>query len=239
MPIRAHCEMHLREELAECSADLHALGFAPGTSGNVSVRLDGARVLATPTGCSKRLLGPMDLVVVNMDGHLLAGTRHVTSEIDMHLAIYKARPDVEAVVHAHPIFATAFASSGLALDQPLCSEVVMALGKIPLAPYATTGTHEVGQALTPYLEHHDAVLLANHGVVTYGDSLLDALMKMETVEHFAQICLVVRQLGGGKMLEGKHLSDLLQARAAYLAKAGRLVHWSGGSDVRAELPTIE
>jgi L-fuculose-phosphate aldolase len=226
----ARCETKLREELAACSADLHALGFAPGTSGNVSVRLDGARVLATPTGCSKRIVGPEDLVVVDMDGQQLAGTRHVTSEIDMHLAIYKARPDVEAVVHAHPVFATGFASSGLALDQPLCSEVVMTLGTIPLAPYATTGTCEVRQTLAPYLQHHDAVLLANHGAVTYGDSVMDALMKMETVEHFAQICLVVRQLGGGATLEGKHLTDLLQARAAYLQKAGRRVHWGNGTN---------
>ena len=234
IPNPARCEARLREELANCSADLHALGFAPGTSGNVSVRLDGARVLATPTGCSKRVVGPEDLVVVDMDGHLLAGTRHVTSEIDMHLAIYKARPDVEAVVHAHPVFATAFASSGQALDQPLCSEAVMTLGTIPLAPYATTGTCEVSRTLAPYLHHHDAVLLANHGVVTYGDSVMDALMKMETVEHFAQICCVVRQLGGGATLEGKHLSDLLQARRAYLEKAGRRVRWANGANAQPQ-----
>jgi L-fuculose-phosphate aldolase len=229
----ARCEQTLREELAGCSADLHTLGFAPGTSGNVSARLDGTRVLATPTGCSKRVIGPEDVVVVDMDGRQLAGARHVTSEIDMHLAIYKARPDVEAVVHAHPVFATAFASSGLALDQPLCSEVVMTLGSIPLAAYATTGTCEVRQTLAPYLQDHDAVLLANHGVVTYGVSLMDALMKMETVEHFAQICLAVRQLGGGVMLEGKHLTDLLQARAAYMQRAGRRLHCANGGATRA------
>jgi L-fuculose-phosphate aldolase len=222
------CERTLREELAGCSADLYTLGFAPGSSGNVSVRLDGARVLATPTGCSKRVIGPEDVVIVDMEGRQLAGARHVTSEIDMHLAIYKARPDVEAVVHAHPVFATAFASSGLALDQPLCSEVVMTLGSIPLAAYATTGTCEVGQTLAPYLRDYDAVLLANHGVVTYGVSLMDALMKMETVEHFAQICLVVRQLGGGMTLEGKHLTDLLQARAAYIERAGRRLYCANG-----------
>lgn len=230
-PSRARCESRLREELAVCSADLHALGFAPGTSGNASARLDGARVLATPTGCSKRMIGAKDAVIVDMEGHLLAGTRHVTSEIDMHLAIYRARPDVEAVVHAHPVIATAFASSGQALDQPLCSEVVMTLGTIPLAPYATTGTREVGRVLAPYIEQHDAVLLANHGVVTCGGSMFDALMKMETVEHFAQICLVARQLGGGAPLQAKHLSDLLAARTAYRKKAGRRVHWGNGAGV--------
>ncbi len=226
-PNRSRSDARLREELAGFSSDLHALGFAPGTSGNLSVRLDSMLVLATPTGCSKRAIGPEDLVVVDLDGHELMGTRRVTSEIDMHLAIYKARPDIEAVVHAHPVFATAFASSGLALDQPLCSEVVMTLGSIPLAAYATTGTREVSQALAPYLQHHDAVLLANHGVVTYGTSLADALMKMETVEHFAQICLVVRQLGGGAALHGKHLTDLLQARAAYMQRSARPLYRDG------------
>jgi L-fuculose-phosphate aldolase len=229
-PDAARCEQKLREELACCSADLHTLGFAPGTSGNVSARLDGTRVLATPTGCSKRIVAPEDLVVVDTEGRQLQGTRHVTSEIDMHLAIYAARPDVEAVVHAHPVFATAFASSGMALDQPLCSEVVMTVGSIPLAPYATTGTCEVRQALGPYLKNHDAVLLANHGVVTYGESLMQALMKMETVEHFAQICLVARQLGGGVALQGKHLADLLQARAAYMQRARRRVSWGNGAN---------
>jgi L-fuculose-phosphate aldolase len=150
----------------------------------------------------------------------------------MHLAVYRGRPDIEAVVHAHPVFATAFASSGIALDQPLCSEVVMTLGSVPLAAYATTGTSEVGQALLPYLEEHEAVLLAHHGVVTYGTSLTDALMKMETTEHFAQICLVVRQLGGGATLQGKQLTDLLQARTLYLDRSRRRV--PGISVVREE-----
>jgi L-fuculose-phosphate aldolase len=217
----APSETTLRQELALASHDLHTYGFAPGTSGNLSVRLSEDRVLATPTGCSKRWIGPGDLVIVDMESRELAGTRHVTSEIDMHLAIYKARPDVKAVVHAHPVFATAYASSGQALDQPLCAEVVMTVGSIPLAPYATTGTQQVASALAPYLAGHDAVLLANHGVVTYGGSLEDALMKMETVEHFAQICLVVRQLGGGAPLQPHHLTELVQARAAYQKKAAQ------------------
>lgn len=225
-------ELTLREQLSGFSADLHALGFAPGTSGNLSVRLDRSRILSTPTGCSKRAIGVGDLVIVDMDGRHLQGDRCVTSEIGMHLTIYRERPDIEAVVHAHPVFATAFASSGIALDQPLCSEVVMTLGTVPLAPYATTGTDEVGETLLPYVREHDAVLLAHHGVVTYGTSLMDALMKMETVEHFAQICLVVRQLGGGATLHGKQLSDLLHARAAYLDRSRRRV--PGMSVVRDE-----
>ena len=234
MPVMSasRCEAKLREQLADCSAELHALGFAPGTSGNLSVRLDRGRVLVTPTGCSKRAIGCGDLVIVDMEGRHLQGDRHATSELGMHLAVYRARPDVEAVVHAHPVFATAFASSGIALDQPLCSEVVMTLGSIPLAAYATTGTAEVAEALLPYLDQHEAVLLAHHGVVTYGSSLMDALMKMETVEHFAQICLVVRQLGGGATLQGKQLTDLLRARDSYLDRSRRRM--PGMSVVREE-----
>jgi L-fuculose-phosphate aldolase len=160
----------------------------------------------------------------------VAGRRNVTSEIGMHLLIYRTRPDIEAIVHAHPPTATGFAAAGLALTEPLVCEVVMGLGCIPLARYGTPGTSELAKTLEPFVADYDAILMSNHGVVTYGDTLEHAYMKMETVEHFAQICLVVRQLGGGATLEGKHLTDLLQARAAYLQKAGRRVHWGNGNN---------
>lgn len=210
-----------RRELARFSHWMHRLGFAPGTAGNLSVRLsDGAqrgdwRILTTPTGCSKALLKPEDMVVVDGDGRLLAGTRNPTSELAMHLAIYAARPDVWAVVHAHPPLATAFACCGMALDSPLCAELVMTLGAVPLARYATTGTDEVGASLLPFLGEYDAILLANHGLVTYGDNLLNAFMKTETCEHFAEVCLTARQLGGGAPITGEALDKLHQARNRY------------------------
>lgn len=212
-----HTERELRRQLTRFSRWVHRLGFAPGTSGNLSVRLDDHRILATPTGCCKALLRPVDMVIVDRDGHCLCGSRNVTSEIGMHLAIYRARPDVNAVVHAHPPIATGFASCGLALDAPLCAELIMTLGKIPLAPYATTGTDEVGASLQPFLHDHDAILMANHGLVTYGKDLLDAFMKTETCEHFAQVTLTAHQLGCRKLLEDEALDKLLQARARYLA----------------------
>lgn len=216
-------ERELRRQLARYSHWMHRLGFAPGTSGNLSVRLPYSdrfgdhRILATPTGCSKALLRPSDMVIVDLDGRFLSGTRNVTSEIGMHLAVYHARPDINAVVHAHPPIATGFASCGLALDAPLCAEIVMTLGKIPLASYATTGTDEVAASLQPFLRDYDAVLLANHGLVTYGKDLLDAFMKTETCEHFAQVCLTARQLGCAKPLEADALSKLQLARARYRA----------------------
>lgn len=212
-------ERELRRQLSRFSRWLYRLGFAPGTSGNLSVKLpfNDGRILATPTGCSKALLRPSDMVVVDRDGHFLSGTRNVTSEIGMHIAVYRGRPDVNAVVHAHPPIATGFASCGLALDAPLCAELIMTLGKIPLAPYATTGTDEVGASLEPLLRDHDAILMANHGLVTYGKDLLDAFMKTETCEHFAQVSLTAHQLGCRKLLEDDALSKLLQARARYQA----------------------
>jgi len=208
-------DRELRRQLTRFSRWMYRLGFAPGTSGNLSARLDSDRILATPTGCSKYLLRPSDMVVVDLNGKLLTGTRNVTSEIGMHLAVYEARPDVQAVVHAHPPIATAFASCGMALDMPLCAELLMTLGAIPLAPYATTGTPEVGASLRPYLRDHDAILMANHGLVTYGKDLLDAFMKLETTEHFAQVCLAAHELGSPRLLGEDAIRKLQQARMRY------------------------
>lgn len=216
-----HTERELRRQLTRFSRWMHRLGFAPGSSGNLSVRMpfDHRLILATPTNCSKALLRPVDMVMVDCEGRLLAGTHNVTSEIGMHLAIYRNRSDVSAVIHAHPPIATGFASCGLALDTPLCAELIMTLGKIPLAPYATTGTDEVGASLEPFLPDHDAVLLANHGLVTYGKDLLDAFMKLETCEHFAQVCLTAHQLGCRKLLDDSEVEKLHYARARYQANA--------------------
>jgi L-fuculose-phosphate aldolase len=208
-----------RKQLVRFSKWLYRLGFAPGTAGNLSVRLSEDAILSTPTGMSKSLLKASDMVLVDLDGHKICGSRNVTSEIGMHLAIYRQRPDVQAVVHAHPPIATGFASCGSALEEPLCSEVVMALGSIPLAPYATTGTAEVASSIAPLIVDHDAILLANHGVVTAGDTLQNAFMRMETVEHFAHICLVARQLGGARPLSCEDLQQLAEARSRYLKNA--------------------
>lgn len=212
-------ETALRRQLARYSKWVSRLGFAPGTAGNLSVRLSDQRILATPTGMSKFLLKASDMVISDLDGRELGGRHKVTSEIGMHLAIYNRRPDIQAVVHAHPPIATGFASCGLALEEPLCSEVVMALGSVPLAPYATTGTTDVASSIAPLVSDHDAILLANHGVVTAGDTLQTAFMRMETVEHFAHICLVARQLGCAKPLSPDHLNELTEARNRYQRNA--------------------
>jgi L-fuculose-phosphate aldolase len=209
-------EEGLRRDLKKFSKWLCRLGYTPGTSGNLSVRLDSRRLLVTPTGVSKGLVKASDMVIVDLDGRLLAGSRKVTSEIPMHLAVYQQRADVGAVVHSHPPIATAFACSGRALDEILCQEAVMTIGIVPLAFYATTGTAEVAASMQPFLTEHDAILLENHGVVSYGKSLLEAFMKMETVEHLAHVALVAHQLGSACPLGIDRVQQLKSARAKYV-----------------------
>jgi L-fuculose-phosphate aldolase len=212
-------EHQLRRELVLFSKLLHRLGYMPGTSGNLSVRLDDERLLVTPTGASKFMLRSDDMVIVDLQGRQLAGSRKVTSELSMHLAVYEQRDDVMAVVHSHPPIATAFACAGRALDQMLCQEAVMTLGIVPLARFATTGTGEVAASLAPFLSDHDAILMANHGAVSYGSTLLEAFQRMETVEHLAQIALAAHQLGEPNFLRQEQIEQLRGARSRYLRNA--------------------
>ncbi len=212
-------EAEHRRDLARYGKWLYRLGFAPGSSGNLSVRVGSDCILATPTGCCKHLLTPADMVMVDLQGCQLSGSKKVTSEIGMHLAVYQTKEDVNAVVHAHPPTATGFACAGRALDEPLCAEAVMTLGPVPLAPYATTGTDELAASLRPLILEHSAILMANHGAVTYGSSLLDAFIKMETLEHFAKICLVADQLGTARPLDQQALGQLLDAKEKYIRNA--------------------
>ena len=209
-------EEQLRHELVHFGKMLHTQGFVSACDGNLSIRLDDQRVMVTPTGMSKSMMYAEDMVIVDIAGNKLSGSCKPSSEIAMHLTVYKMRPDIKAVVHAHPCTATAFASSGMALDEPLCSEIVITLGSVPLAPYATPGTHELSDSLRPYIPGHDAILMANHGVVTYAGDLLHAYMKMEAVEHYAKIVLATRQLGCRKALGTNDLGKLLDAREKYM-----------------------
>jgi L-fuculose-phosphate aldolase len=212
-------EEELRQDMVLFGKLLHRLGFMPGTSGNLSIRLDRDRLLVTPTSMSKFLLTREDMVIVDLDGRQLEGSRNVTSELSMHLAVYHHRDDVGAVVHSHPPVATAFACAGRGLEEMLCQEAVMTLGVVPLAAYATTGTSEVAASLVPFLPFHDAILMANHGAVAYGSTLLEAFQKMETVEHLAQIALVAHQLGAPRILKQEEIDQLRDAKAKYLNNA--------------------
>jgi L-fuculose-phosphate aldolase len=212
-------ERQHRREMALFGQMLHQRGFVAATDGNLSVRLDEERILVTPTCMSKGMLRASDMVVVNLEGHLLAGKRKVSSEIAMHLLIYQLRPGIRGIVHAHPPTATGFAAAGLALNQPLVCEVVIGLGSIPLAKYGTPGTPELSDGLAPLVPNHDAILMANHGVVAYADTLHHAYMKMETVEHFAKIALVTHLLGRQQPLGEEEVEKLKLVRAKYQGSA--------------------
>jgi len=220
-----------RSEIVKTGKMLHQRGYIAACDGNLSIRLNKNQVLVTPTGMSKGGMKSSDLVIVDMSGRKLKGRRDVTSEIGMHLLIYRMRPDVNGIVHAHPRTATGFAAAGMALDQPLACEVVIGLGQIPLAPYGTPGTPELARTLEPLVPQYDAILMANHGVVTYGVDLQSAYMKMETVEHFAQIALVTHILGRQQLLDDAELDKLIAARHKYLgvnSAAAMPVHSSNG-----------
>ncbi|MBZ5682109.1 MAG: class II aldolase/adducin family protein [Acidobacteriia bacterium] len=208
-------ERKYRDEIVRYGRMLHGRGFVAAMDGNLSVRLKSGKILVTPTCVSKGTMRPTDLVIVNMEGERVAGRRNVTSEIGMHLLIYRLRPDIQAIVHAHPPTATGFAAAGIPLTEPLVCEVVIGLGCIPLARYGTPGTSELAKTLEPFVPNYDAILMSNHGVVAYADTLEHAYMKMETVEHFAQIALVTHLLGRQQPLQEGDVEKLLLARAKY------------------------
>ena len=224
-------EDELRREIVEIGRWIHRLGFVAAYDGNISARLDGHRVLSTPTTISKGMMHVDDLVVVDMEGHKLSGRRNVTSELAMHLLIYKRRPDVHGVVHAHPPTATGYAAAGLSLNKALVSEVVLSLGCVPLARYGTPGTAELTEALGPLVGSHNAILMANHGVVTYGPDVLWAYHRMEIVEHFAKISLVTELLGRQVLLSESDVDKLLAARERYFGAGTRTAERSAACPV--------
>jgi L-fuculose-phosphate aldolase len=216
-------ELELRQELLRIGRLLHEKNFVAATDGNISARVNSRSILVTPTGMSKGMLRSEDLLLVDPEGRKLAGTREVSTELRMHLLIYQLRGDVQAVVHAHPPTATGFAAAGVALDEPLISEVELSIGRVPLACYALPGTAELCHELSPLIPGHNAILMANHGVVTYAEDLLAAYMHMETVEHFARIYLVTHQLGRRHTLDSKQVEDLRDLKKQRAANSGDLL----------------
>ena len=183
--------------MALCCRQLAAGGLIAGQDGNISVRLGRDRVLVTPTGLVKSLLTGGDMVEVDATGRRRGGRRNASSELDLHLRILAQRPDVGAVVHAHPPMATGFAVAGEEIPANLLPELIFLVGQVPIVPYGTPGTPELGDRVVPYLEGHDALLLANHGAVTMGRTLDQAWIRMESLEHAARIIVAARAVGEG------------------------------------------
>ena len=210
-------EDQLRLDIVEVGRRLWTRGFVASNDGNISVRLPSDRLLMTPTSVSKGFMTPEMMVITDMDGRLLSGEpgRKASSEILMHLVVYRHRPDVHAVVHAHPPLSTGFAVAGIPLNRAVLAEVVTTLGSIPIAEYGTPSTPELPAAVEPYIKKYDALLLANHGALALGQDLFAAYYRMETIEHFARISLVARLLGQEHLLSREEVGRLQQLRGTY------------------------
>ena len=194
--------------IARVCRRLYERGLIAGPDGNVSVRLGDGSILVTPSGMSKVDVEPDDLVVVDPDGRVIEGDGTPSSELRMHLRIYRRRPDVRAVVHAHPPVATGFAVAGESFVAPVLPEVILQMGAVPLVPYATPGTEALADLLEPFLDRCDAVLMANHGATTVGATLEVAHQRMESLEHAARIVFAARSLGRVNELNASDVAAL-------------------------------
>ena len=207
-------EQEIRQEMCEIGRRVYDRGMVAANDGNFSVKLNNNEFLCTPTGVSKGFMTPEYICRIDAEGRLLEsnGDFKPSSEMKMHLRVYKERPDVQAVVHAHPPYATTFAAAGIPLEKPVLSEAILTLGKVPVARYGTPSTREVPDAVAEFLPYYDAMLLANHGALTYGDTLMNAYHKMESVEFYARILYQTHMLGGARELSSEQVGDIYEIR---------------------------
>jgi L-fuculose-phosphate aldolase len=208
-------EEQIRADIVEAGRRLYARAYIASNDGNISARLDDQRLIATPKSVSKGFMTPDMMVIVDYEGQKVSGERDASTELPMHLEVYRNRPDVNAVVHAHPPTATGFAVAGIPLTRAVLAEVITTLGSIPIAAYGTPSTAELPDAVRKYIKAHDGMLLANHGAVTCGPDVLSAYYKMETIEHFAKISLVARLLGGENLISREEVERLQGLRGFY------------------------
>ncbi len=210
-------EYEIKKQICDIGKRIYDRRMVAANDGNISVKISENEFLCTPTGVSKGFMTPEYICKIDKDGNVLQANKGFkpSSEIKMHLRVYKHRPDVQAVVHAHPIYATSFAIAGIPLTQPIMPEAVIALGCVPIAEYGTPSTNEIPDAVEKYLQFYDAVLLESHGALTYSDSLLAAYHKMESVEFYAELLFHSRQLGGPKEFSKEQVEKLYEIRRQF------------------------
>lgn len=206
-------ENNLKIQICEIGKRVYDKGFVAANDGNISVRLSENEFLVTPTGISKGFMSPDMIIKVDGEGNVLDGHFKPTSEIKMHLRVYKERPDIESVVHVHPPYATAFAIAGLPLDQATMPESVVLLGTIPVAEYGTPSTEEIPDSVARYVHDHNGVLLENHGALTWGKNLEQAYFLMESLEFCAKINWIAKQMNGDRELSFRNVERLLDLKA--------------------------
>lgn len=210
-------EFEIKKQICDIGKRIYNRNMVAANDGNISVKLNENEFLCTPTGVSKGFMTPEYICKVDAQGNVIqanAGFKP-SSEIKMHMRVYAKRPDVNAVVHAHPTYATSFAIAGIPLTQPIMPEAVIALGCVPIAEYGTPSTNEIPDAVEKYLPYYDAVLLESHGALTYSDSLLAAYHKMESVEFYAELLFKSRLLGGPKEFTPAQVEKLYEIRRQF------------------------
>lgn len=202
-------EEEARSAIVEAGKRMYEHGYVVTNDGNISVKISDSEIVVTPTGVSKGFMTPEMLVKMNLDGDVPAaeGTKP-SSEVKMHLRVYAESDAVTAVVHAHPIYATSYAIAGIPLDEPILSEAMLQIGAVPIAKYAKPGTYDVPDGIAPFVKGYGAVLLSNHGALTWGTTLGEAFARMEVLENYAHISFVVSQLGGGRGLDTEQVAGL-------------------------------
>ena len=233
-------ERTARREIVRVGQLLYERSYVVSSDGNVSVRLDDGRILATPTQTNKGRMTEDSLALTDIEGKPL-NERKASSELAMHLLIYRERPEIKAVCHAHPPHGSAFAVAGLAIDQPILSEVILTLGCVPLAEYGTPSTDELTEAMLPLVKNHNALLMANHGAVAYGADIWQAFDRLETLEHTARIAILSRALGGSRSLPPDAIEKLINVReaAGYLDERARCQACGYLHETRITCPTGE
>ncbi len=207
-------EKDIKKLIIDIGKRIWTRGFVGGNDGNISVKLNENEFLTTPTGVSKGFMNEKMILKIDKDGNLLEKNNKYkpSSEIKMHLAVYKKREDINAVIHAHPPYATSFAVAGIKLDKFILPEAVLSLGKVPLCPYGTPSTMEIPQSLSEYINKTDVFLLENHGALTIGIDLIDAFYKMEILEHSSKIIHLAYQLGNVKEISKENVEKLKEIR---------------------------
>lgn len=213
-----------KEEIVKIGCELCKHGYVVSNDGNITVKVSENEVWCTPTGVSKGAMTPDMMIKLDLDGNILEGTERPSSEVKMHLRVYKENPSVNGVVHAHPIYATTFASAGIALDEPTLTEALMALGCVPVAKYAKPGVEEVPESIAPFCKDYNAVLLSNHGALTWGDSLELAYHRMEVLEDYAKITFNLHLLGRSRFLSSEQIVGIDERRRLAGFTTGVLPH---------------
>lgn len=212
-------ERQARKAICEIGDKMYNKGFVAANDGNISVKISDDTIIVTPTGVSKGGMSMKSLVKMKLDG-TVTGKNKPSSEVKMHIRVYQLNPTVKSVVHAHPPASTAFAIARIPMDRPIMSESILTLGVVPVAEYALPGTKEVPDSIEPFVKTHNAVMLANHGLLTWGDNITQAMYRMESAEQYCNIMIYLKQIGKPVEFNSSQVSDLINIRKSLGIETG-------------------